>query len=93
MIAFDTSQWYTITLYKLKMFMIWPNSPSSIWYLLEFVFRIFWSVVLKSYNLIIIIIIIIIINIIMDRLVGLGVSMSDYWWWGRGFDPRHFHKF
>ena len=28
-----------------------------------------------------------------DRLVGLGVSMSDYWLWGRGFDPRHFHKF
>ena len=25
-----------------------------------------------------------------DRLVGLVVSMSDYWSWGRGFDPRHF---
>ena len=22
-----------------------------------------------------------------DRLVGLGVSISDYWSWGRGFDP------
>ena len=21
------------------------------------------------------------------------VSMSDYWSWGHGFDPRHFHKF
>ena len=39
------------------------------------------------------IIIIIIIIIIMDRLIGLVVSMSDYWSWGRGFDPRHFHKF
>ena len=29
----------------------------------------------------------------LDRLVGLVVSMSDYWSWGRGFDPRHFHKF
>ena len=28
-----------------------------------------------------------------DRLVGLVVSMSDYWSWGRGFDPWHFHKF
>ena len=28
-----------------------------------------------------------------DRLVGLVVSMSGYWSWGRGFDPRHFHKF
>ena len=26
-------------------------------------------------------------------LVGLVVSMSDYWSWGRGFDPRHFHNF
>ena len=40
-----------------------------------------------------IIIIIVIIIIIMDRLVGLVVSMSDYWSWGRGFDPRHFHNF
>ena len=24
-------------------------------------------------------------------IVGLVVSMSDYWSWGRGFDPRHFH--
>ena len=35
----------------------------------------------------------IIINIIIDRLIGLVVSMSDYWSLGRGFDPRHFHKF
>ena len=26
-------------------------------------------------------------------LVGLVVSMSDYWSWGHGFDPWHFHKF
>ena len=38
-------------------------------------------------------IIIIIIIIIIDRLVGLVVGMSDYWSWGRGFDPRHLHKF
>ena len=31
--------------------------------------------------------------LIIDRLIGLVVSMSDYWSWGRGFDPRHFHKF
>ena len=31
--------------------------------------------------------------LIDGRLVGLVVSMSDYWSWGRGFDPRHFHKF
>ena len=31
--------------------------------------------------------------IIIYCLVGLVVSMSDYWSWGRGFDPRHFHKF
>ena len=28
-----------------------------------------------------------------DRLVCIVVSMSDYWSWGRGFNPRHFHKF
>ena len=28
-----------------------------------------------------------------DRLVGLVVSMSDYWSWGRGFDPRHIQRF
>ena len=28
-----------------------------------------------------------------DRLVFLVGSMSDFWSWGRGFDPRHFHKF
>ena len=28
-----------------------------------------------------------------DRLVDIVVSMSDYWSWDRGFDPRHFHKF
>ena len=28
---------------------------------------------------------------IMGRLVGLVVSVCDYWSWGRGFDPRHFH--
>ena len=33
------------------------------------------------------------ISVYIDRLVGLVVSMSDYWSWGRGFDPRHFHKF
>ena len=38
------------------------------------------------------VIIIIIIIIIIDRLVGLVVSMSDYWLRGRGFDPQHFHK-
>ena len=46
--------------------------------------------------IIIIIIITIIIMIIItknDRLVGLLVSMSDYRSRGRGFDPRHFHKF
>ena len=36
---------------------------------------------------------IIIIIIIIDRLVGLVVSMADYWSWDRGFDPRYFHKF
>ena len=25
--------------------------------------------------------------------IYIVVSMSDYWSWGRGFDPRHFHKF
>ena len=30
---------------------------------------------------------------IIFMIIGLGVSMSDYWSWGRGFDPRHFHKF
>ena len=35
----------------------------------------------------------IIIIIIIDRLVGLGVSMCDYWSWGHGFDPRYFHEF
>ena len=39
------------------------------------------------------IIIIIIIIVINDRLVGLGLSMSDYWSRGQGFHPRHFHKF
>ena len=29
----------------------------------------------------------------LDRIIGLVVSMSDYRSWGRGFDPRHFHKF
>ena len=29
----------------------------------------------------------------MGRLIGLVVSMSDYWSWGRGFDRRHFHNF
>ena len=28
-----------------------------------------------------------------DRLVSLGVSTSNHWSSGRGFDPRHFHKF
>ena len=27
-----------------------------------------------------------------DRRVGLGVSVSDYQPWGRGFDSRHFHN-
>ena len=27
-----------------------------------------------------------------DRLVGLVVSMSDYWSWGRVFNSWHFHK-
>ena len=30
---------------------------------------------------------------LLDRLVGLVVTMSDYWSWGRGFDPRYFHNF
>ena len=42
--------------------------------------------------IIIIIIIIIIVFSLSDRLVGLVVSVSDYWSWGRGFDPRYFHK-
>ena len=28
-----------------------------------------------------------------DCLLDLGVSMSVYWSWGRGFDPWHFHNF
>ena len=28
-------------------------------------------------------------NWYQDRLVGLGVCMSDYWLWGRGFDSQH----
>ena len=28
-----------------------------------------------------------------DRLVDIGASVSEYWSWGRGFDPRHFHNF
>ena len=32
-------------------------------------------------------------NTTTDRLIGLVVSMSDYWSWGRGFDPQHLHKF
>ena len=40
-----------------------------------------------------IIIIIIIIITIIDSVVGLVVSMSEYWSWSRGFDPRHFHEF
>ena len=39
------------------------------------------------------VIIIIIIIIIIDRLVGLVISLPDYWSWGRGFEPRQFHKF
>ena len=42
----------------------------------------------EYYQIIIIIInIIIIIIIVIDRLVGLVVSMSDYWSWGRGSIP------
>ena len=29
-------------------------------------------------------------NLVFHRLVGLVVSVSDYWSRGRGFDPRHF---
>ena len=47
----------------------------------------------KTIIIIINIIIAIIIIIIIDRLVDLVVSVSDKWSWGRGFDPRHFHKF
>ena len=45
--------------------------------------------------IIIITIIIITTTIILcyDRLVGLGVSMFDYWSWGCGFNSRHFYKF
>ena len=28
-----------------------------------------------------------------DRLIGHGVSLSDYWPSGREFDSRHFHNF
>ena len=31
--------------------------------------------------------------LLLHRLVYLGVSVSDYWPWGRGFDSRHFHNF
>ena len=31
--------------------------------------------------------------LINECLVGLVVSVSDYWSWGCGFNPRHFHKF
>ena len=48
---------------------------------------------MTTLKIFIIIIINIIIIIIIDRLAGLVVSMSDYWSRGRGFDPRHFHKF
>ena len=33
------------------------------------------------------------IEVPIDLLIGLVVSISDYWSWGRGFDSRHFHKF
>ena len=42
------------------------------------------------YIIIITIIIFIFITII---IAGLVISMSDYWSWSRGFDPRHFPKF
>ena len=61
-------------------------SVSTFWYLQEEIFNALSEL---CHNVIIIIIIIIII----DRLVGLVVSMSDYWSWGRGFDPRYFYKF
>ena len=42
----------------------------------------------NDYSLNSIIIIIISISIIIiDRLIGLVVSMSDYWSYGRGFNP------
>ena len=53
-----------------------------------------WCLYMRVEEVGIIIIIIIIITIIIrDHLVGLGVSMSDFWSWGRGFDPRYFHEF
>ena len=58
-------------------------------YLLKlFSLSIYLSILTIPYTIIIIIII-----IIIDRLVGLVGSVSDYWSWGRGFDPRHFDKF
>ena len=38
-------------------------------------------------------IIIIITIIIMDRLIGLGVSVSYYWQWGCGLDSPNIHNF
>ena len=35
----------------------------------------------------------IIIIIIIIIMLGLGVNMSDYWSWGRGFDPWQLHEF
>ena len=26
-------------------------------------------------------------------IIIIIIIMSDYWAWGHGFDPRHYHKF
>ena len=31
--------------------------------------------------------------IISDCLIGLGISVSDFWPWGHGFDSQHFQNF
>ena len=30
---------------------------------------------------------------LLEHLIGLGVSVYDYWSWGHGFDSWHFHNF
>ena len=34
-----------------------------------------------------------VIILAIDRLIGLGVSVSDYWPWSRGLYSRHVHNF
>ena len=51
-----------------------------------------WTLGSLNHRIIFIIFISIIIAII-DRLIGLVISMSNYWSWGRGFDSRNYHNF